>query len=89
MDSHLQIQGLPLIFAYRTAQCLAVGKDCTMNRVNQFFSTLLGTSQLAAQTTPASAARSLLERATRARGQSRYEAAQLRANAQAMLSVLR
>ncbi len=34
-------------------------------------------------------AQSLLERATLARGQSRYEAAQLRANAQALLNTLR
>jgi hypothetical protein len=34
-------------------------------------------------------AQSLLERAMHARGQSSYDAAQLRANAQAVLSVLR
>jgi hypothetical protein len=56
-----------------------------MNRISQIFSALFGTSQSASVNT----ARSLLERATHARGQSRYEAAQLRANAQAVLSVLR
>jgi hypothetical protein len=56
-----------------------------MNRISQIFSALFGTKQSAS----VSAARGLLERATHARGQSHYEAAQLRANAQAMLSVLR
>ncbi len=56
-----------------------------MNRISQLFSRLFNT----AHPSPANTARSLLERATHARGQSRHEAAQLRANAQAMLSVLR
>jgi hypothetical protein len=56
-----------------------------MNRISQILSALFGTSQSASVST----ARNLLERATYARGQSRFEAAQLRANAQAMLSVLR
>lgn len=56
-----------------------------MNRISQIFSALFATSQSAS----VSAARGLLERATHARGQSRYEAAQLRENAQALLNVLR
>jgi hypothetical protein len=56
-----------------------------MNRISHIFAALFGASQSASVNT----ARGLLERATYARGQSRYEAAQLRANAQAMLSVLR
>jgi hypothetical protein len=60
-----------------------------MNRINQIFSALFGASQLASPSTSVSTARGLLERATYARGQSHYEAAQLRANAQAILSMLR
>lgn len=56
-----------------------------MNRINQIFSALFTTRQ----STSVSTACSLLERANHARGQSSYEAAQLRANAQLMLSVLR
>jgi hypothetical protein len=56
-----------------------------MNRISQLFSALFGARQSASVST----AQGLLERATHARGQSRFEAAQLRANAQAMLSVLR
>jgi hypothetical protein len=60
-----------------------------LNPISQIFSALFGTSQSAPQSTSVSTARGLLERATRARGQSHYEAAQLRANAQAILTVLR
>ncbi len=57
-----------------------------MNRIAQL---LLSVFTPRERTSPAATARALYERATTARGQSRYEAAQLRANAQAMLSVLR
>jgi hypothetical protein len=56
-----------------------------MNRISQLFSALFGARQSASVST----AQGLLERATQARGLSHYEAAQLRANAQALLSVLR
>ncbi len=58
-----------------------------MNRINQIFSALFATSQPASISV--STACSLLKRANHARGQSSYEAAQLRANAKLMLSVLR
>lgn len=57
-----------------------------MNRITQFVVTVFTPRE---RTSPAATARALYERATYARGQSHYEAAQLRANAQAMLSVLR
>jgi hypothetical protein len=56
-----------------------------MNRITQFFSAL----STAPRTAPAITARGLLERAMHTRGQSAFEAAQLRANARALLSVLR
>ncbi len=57
-----------------------------MNRIAHILlSLLVGNERNASVHT----ARSLLERATQARGQSAYEAAQLRANALAMLSVMR
>ncbi len=56
-----------------------------MTRLNQIFFALFGASQ----STSVSTARGLLERASHARGQSSYDAAQLRANAKSMLSVLR
>ncbi len=56
-----------------------------MTRLTHIFASLFASNRLA----PAHAARALLERATRARGQSVHEAAMLRANAQAVLSVLR
>lgn len=56
-----------------------------MNLIKQLFTTLFSSSRSA----PAATARALLERAMQARGQSVFEAAQLRANAQALLSVLR
>jgi hypothetical protein len=56
-----------------------------MNRITQFLSGL----SFAPRTVPATTARDLLERAMRTRGQSAFEAAQLRANARALLSVLR
>jgi hypothetical protein len=58
-----------------------------MNRINQIFAALFASSQAAPASV--STACSLLERANHARGQSSYEAAQLRANAKLMLSVLR
>ncbi len=60
-----------------------------MNRINQILFALFGASQPASPSTSVNTARGLLERATYARGQSRYEAAQLRANARALLSVMR
>ena len=57
-----------------------------MNSIFQFLSTLINP---ATNAVPTQGARDLLERATTARGQSAFEAAELRANAQAMLSVLR
>ncbi len=57
-----------------------------MNTVFQFFSNIMNPRTNAV---PTEGARELLERATTARGQSVFEVAQLRANAQAMLSVLR
>ena len=60
-------------------------KGCTMNRISSLFTALFSSSRSSAIHT----AQNLLERATHARGQSHYEAAQLRANAQAVLSVLR
>jgi hypothetical protein len=60
-----------------------------MNRINQIFVALFGASQSTTGSTPVSTARRLMERATYARGQSRYEAAELRANARALLSVMR
>ena len=57
-----------------------------MNSIFQFLSTLINP---ATNAVPTQGARDLLERATTARGQSVFEAAELRANAQAMLSVLR
>jgi hypothetical protein len=60
-----------------------------MNHFSQVLAALFGTSQSASPSTSIRTARGLLERATHARGQSRYEAAQLRANAQAILNVLR
>lgn len=57
-----------------------------MNAVFQFLNTLINP---ATNSVPTQGARELLERATTARGQSAFEAAQLRGNAQAMLSVLR
>jgi hypothetical protein len=56
-----------------------------MTRLTQIINSLFTSNRVA----PAHAARALLERATHARGQSAYEAAMLRANAQAVLSVLR
>ncbi len=56
-----------------------------MNRIIQTIASLFTPRR----TTPVDAARLLLERATHARGQSAYEAAMLRANAQAVLNVLR
>jgi hypothetical protein len=56
-----------------------------MNRITQFLSAL----SPAPRTAPAITARDLLERAMHTRGQSAFEAAQLRANARALLSVLR
>jgi hypothetical protein len=55
----------------------------TMNALMTFFSALLN------RRNNASAARQLLERADQARGQSRGDAAELRSNALAMLSVVR
>jgi hypothetical protein len=57
-----------------------------MNRIAQFVVTVFTPRE---RTSPAATARNLYERSSNARGQSRYEAAQLRANAQAMLSILR
>jgi hypothetical protein len=57
-----------------------------MNRITQLLTSLFVSNERSAYV---ATARSLLERATHARGQSVFEAAQLRANAQAMLSVLR
>ena len=57
-----------------------------MNRIAQFLSNLLSSNS---DNHYAHTARSLLERAAHARGQSRYEAAQLANNAQYMLSILR
>lgn len=85
MDKGLKNSGLPLVYGYRTTRCLPVGKDCTMNRITQFLSAL----SPAPRTAPAITARDLLERAMHTRGQSAFEAAQLRANARALLSVLR
>jgi hypothetical protein len=56
-----------------------------MNRIHQIFTALFSTAPSA----PAAGARALLERATQARGLSAFEAQELRANAQALLSVLR
>jgi hypothetical protein len=56
-----------------------------MNRLIQAIASLF----ISNRATPVDAARALLERSTNARGQSAYEAAMLRANAQAVLSVLR
>jgi hypothetical protein len=57
-----------------------------MNRITQFVVAVFTPRE---RISPATAARDLYERATIARGQSHYEAAQLRANAQAMLNILR
>jgi hypothetical protein len=57
-----------------------------MNHIVQFVVAVFTPRE---RTSPASTARDLYERATIARGQSRYEAAQLRANAQSVLSILR
>jgi hypothetical protein len=54
-----------------------------MNTVKSFFATLLN------RRNNALAARQLLERATQARGQSQGDAAELRANALAVLRVVR
>ena len=57
-----------------------------MHRIAQFLSDLLASSSQGAYV---NTARSLFERAANARGQSRYEAAQLNSNAQRMLSIMR
>lgn len=57
-----------------------------MNAVLKFFNAVINPRT---NRVPTEGARDLLERATAARGQSAFEAAQLRANAQALLSVLR
>jgi hypothetical protein len=85
MDAGSKIQGLPLSYTCRPAKGLSVGKDCTMNLISQLFTALFSTSRSA----PVATARALLERATQARGLSAFEAQDLRANAQALLSVLR
>jgi hypothetical protein len=56
-----------------------------MNRISSLLIALFSSGRSSAVHT----AQNLLERATHARGQSHYEAAQLRANAQAVLSVIR
>jgi hypothetical protein len=60
-------------------------KGCTMNRISALFSALFSSDRSSSVHT----AQNLLERAMHARGQSQYEAAQLLANAQAVLSIVR
>jgi hypothetical protein len=82
------ITGLPLIYTYRTKQCSPVGKDCTMNSLNRI-ARIVASLFSSPERSHSVTARALFERATHARGVSRFEAAQLRANAQAMLNVVR
>jgi hypothetical protein len=82
------IAGLPLIYTYRTPLCPPVRKDCTMNSLNRI-ARIVANLFSSPERSNSVTARALFERATHARGVSRFEAAQLRANAQAMLNVVR
>ncbi len=80
--------GLPLISGYSLLQHLSVrqmpaAKEEIMKTFTQLFTNLLTRQNNAAK------ACSLLERAANARGLSQGDAAQLRGNAMAMLSVVR
>ncbi len=88
MAFDLQNSGLPLFFSYSLLLLASfwkkpIAKDTTMKMIARFFSTLL------TQQSNASNACSLLEQAANARGLSQGDAAQLRINAIALLSVVR
>lgn len=74
------------LWVLHRVDALATRKDCSMNRFVHLIASFFTTNRHGASVRTA---RALFERATHARGQSRFEAAQLRANAQAMLSVVR
>jgi hypothetical protein len=70
----------------RSGQPQAVIRKCSMQSIAQFFTSFFA---VAPQAKEAGEACSLLERAATSRGMSHDEAAQLRINALAMLSVVR